>query len=181
MQHCIIIHNSLNNNHTHLHTKISQDSCSLVSWEPQCRVYHGIIESQNNRTSKAGKDLRDHTVQSTIYHQHSPLNQVPQYHVSTTHTSDRVPLTSLCKSEDFNNKKNQNCITVASQLNLNYFAYLQNSARTQKFKWEINRGLNERTATVTLSYVRPLVGGHITHLMSQSLLLEEEILSDAST
>lgn len=34
---------------------------------------------------------------------------------------------------------------------------------------------------VTLNYVWPLVGGHITHLMSQSLLLEEEILSDAST
>jgi len=143
-----------------------------LSWD------HRITEQQNQQGWKGPP--RSH---SPINHlpptfPAKPSPSVPRLH---THTSDRVPLTSLCKSEDFNNKKNQNCITVASQLNLNYFAYLQNSARTQKFKWEINRGLNERTATVTLSYVRPLVGGHITHLMSQSLLLEEEILSDAST
>lgn len=44
--------------------------------------YHQVlcsvdIESQNHGAIKAGKDLKDHLVQASMYHQYCPLNRVP--------------------------------------------------------------------------------------------------------
>ena len=39
------------------------------------------MEEDIHRITKVGKDLQDHPVQPTTYHQYFPLNHIPQYNI----------------------------------------------------------------------------------------------------
>ena len=48
------------------------------------------IEMQNHRITKVGKDLQDHPVQPSTYHQYFPTEPYPSVQQLTMHSLQRV-------------------------------------------------------------------------------------------